>query len=89
VKVAEQVSEVFHRIVELARGTTEAAQQIAIATRQQRQSSEQAVQGARNVADLVKQGVDATGRTNKIAQDLQSVAQALTSVTGRFKVVRS
>ncbi len=89
VKVAEQVSELFQRIVELARGTTEAAQQISIATRQQRQSSEQAVQGARNVADLVKQGVDATGRTHKIAQDLQSVAQALASVTGRFKVVRS
>ncbi len=89
VKVAEQVSEVFRRIVELARGTSEAAQQISIATRQQRQSSEQAVLGARNVADLVKQGVDATGRTNKIAQDLQSVASALTAVTGRFKVMRS
>jgi methyl-accepting chemotaxis protein len=40
-----------------------------VATRQQRQSSEQAVQGARNVVDLVKQGVDATGRTTRIAQD--------------------
>jgi methyl-accepting chemotaxis protein len=89
VQVAEQASEVFQRIVELARGTTEAAQQISIATRQQRQSSEQAVLGARNVADLVKQGVDATGRTTKIAQDLQSVAQALNAVTGKFKVVRS
>ena len=47
---------------------------------------DQAVQGARNVADLVKQGVDATGRTTKIAQDLQSVAQALTELTGKFKV---
>jgi methyl-accepting chemotaxis protein len=89
VKVAEQASEVFSRIVELARGTTEAAQQIAVATRQQRQSSEQAVMGARNVADLVKQGVDATGRTTRIAQDLQTVAQALASVTGKFKVVRT
>lgn len=89
VKVAEQASEVFQRIVELARGTTEAAQQITTATRQQRQSSDQAVQGARNVADLVKQGVDATGRTNRIAQDLQGVAEALTNLTGKFKVVRS
>ena len=47
---------------------------------------EQAVQGARNVADLVKQGVDATGRTTRIAQDLQSSVDALTAVTSRFKV---
>ena len=51
VEVAEQASSVFQRIVELARGTSEAARQITIATRQQRQSSEQAVQGARNVAE--------------------------------------
>ena len=51
-------------------------------------SSEQAVQGARNVADLVKQGVDATGRTTRIAQDLQSAVSALTEVTRRFKVER-
>ena len=44
------------------------------------------MQGARNVADLVKQGVDATGRTTRIAQDLQSSVDALTSVTSRFKV---
>jgi methyl-accepting chemotaxis protein len=44
------------------------------------------VLGARNVADLVKQGVDATGRTTKIAQDLQSVSQALAEVTGKFRV---
>ncbi|HVE86518.1 MAG TPA: methyl-accepting chemotaxis protein [Myxococcales bacterium] len=86
VKVAEQANAVFQRIVELARGTTEAAQQISTATRQQRQSSEQAVTGARNVADLVKQGVDATGRTTRIAQDLQSVARALAELTGKFKV---
>ncbi|MBJ6765706.1 HAMP domain-containing protein [Myxococcaceae bacterium JPH2] len=86
VEVAEQASSVFQRIVELARGTSEAARQITIATRQQRQSSEQAVQGARNVAELVKQGVDATGRTTRIAQDLQAVAEGLTIVTSRFKV---
>jgi methyl-accepting chemotaxis protein len=79
---------VFEQIVELSRGTKEAAQQISVATRQQRQSSEQAVQGARNVADLVKQGVDATGRTTRIAQDLQSAVAALTEVTRRFKVER-
>jgi methyl-accepting chemotaxis protein len=84
--IAEQASVVFQRISELARGTSEAAQQITVATRQQRQSSEQAVDGARNVADLVKQGVDATGRTTRIAQDLEAVAQALAAVTGRFKV---
>jgi hypothetical protein len=33
--------------------------------------------------------VDATGRTNKIAQDLASVAQALSTVTGKFKVDRN
>jgi methyl-accepting chemotaxis protein len=88
VEVAEQASAVFQRIVELARGTSEAARQITIATRQQRQSSEQAVQGARNVADLVKQGVDATGRTTHIAQDLQAVAESLTAITSRFKVAR-
>jgi len=88
VEVAEQASAVFQRIVELARGTSEAARQITIATRQQRQSSEQAVQGARNVAELVKQGVDATGRTTRIAQDLQAVAEGLTAVTGRFKTTR-
>ncbi|PZR05025.1 MAG: methyl-accepting chemotaxis protein [Archangium gephyra] len=84
--VAERAQTAFQQIVELSRGTKEAAQQIAVATRQQRQSSEQAVQGARNVADLVKQGVDATGRTTRIAQDLQSSVDALTTVTGRFKV---
>ncbi|MCP3101792.1 methyl-accepting chemotaxis protein [Myxococcus sp. K15C18031901] len=89
VEVAEQASSVFQRIVELARGTSEAARQITIATRQQRQSSEQAVQGARNVAELVKQGVDATGRTTRIAQDLQAVAEGLTAVTGRFKTTRT
>ncbi|MFY2561525.1 methyl-accepting chemotaxis protein [Corallococcus terminator] len=89
VEVAEQASSVFQRIVELARGTSEAARQITIATRQQRQSSEQAVQGARNVAELVKQGVDATGRTTRIAQDLQAVAEGLTAVTSRFKTTRS
>ncbi len=88
-KVAEQASEVFQRIVELARGTTEAAMQISTATRQQRQSSDQAVQGARNVAELVKQGVDATGRTTLIAQDLEGVAEALSALTGRFKVDRA
>jgi methyl-accepting chemotaxis protein len=88
VEVAEQASSVFQRIVELARGTSEAARQITIATRQQRQSSEQAVQGARNVADLVKQGVDATGRTTRIAQDLQTVADSLTVLTSKFKVAR-
>jgi methyl-accepting chemotaxis protein len=85
VKEAEQANAVFQRIVELARGSTEAAQQISTATRQQRQSTEQAVTGARNVADLVKQGVDATGRTTRIAQDLQSVARALAELTGKFK----
>jgi methyl-accepting chemotaxis protein len=88
VQVAERASTVFEQIVELSRGTKEAAQQISVATRQQRQSSEQAVQGARNVADLVKQGVDATSRTTRIAQDLQSAVSALTEVTRRFKVER-
>ncbi|MBL8934461.1 MAG: methyl-accepting chemotaxis protein [Archangium sp.] len=85
-QIAEQASSSFQQILELSRGTKEAAQQIAVATRQQRQSSEQAVAGARNVADLVKQGVDATGRTTRIAQDLQKSVDALTEVTGRFKV---
>lgn len=87
-RIAEQASSSFQAILELSRGTKEAAQQIAVATRQQRQSSEQAVAGARNVADLVKQGVDATGRTTRIAQDLQKSVDALTAVTGRFKVER-
>jgi len=86
VTVAERAQTSFQQIVELSRGTKEAAQQIAVATRQQRQSSEQAVQGARNVADLVKQGVDATARTTRIAQDLQSSVDALTAVTGKFKL---
>jgi len=85
-QVAEKASSSFLQILELSRGTKEAAQQIAVATRQQRQSSEQAVAGARNVADLVKQGVDATGRTTKIAQDLQASVSALTEVTGKFKI---
>jgi len=89
VAVAERASSAFGQILELARGTKEAAQQIAVATRQQRQSSEQAVAGARNVADLVKQGVDATGRTTHIAHDLQSSVSALTELTGKFKVERS
>jgi methyl-accepting chemotaxis protein len=88
VVVAQQASELFARILELARGTTAAAQQIAVASRQQKQSSEGAVQGARSVADLVKQGVDATGRTTRIAQDLQAVAEALSSVTKKFRVDR-
>lgn len=86
VAVAERASAVFEQIVELSQGTKEAAQQIAVATRQQRQSSEQAVAGARNVADLVKQGVDATGRSTKIAHDLQAAVVALSEVTQRFKV---
>ncbi len=85
-QVAEQASTVFEQILELSRGTTTAAQQIAVATRQQKQSSEQAVAGARNVAELVKRGVDATGRTTRIAQELQASVVALTEVTGRFKV---
>ncbi len=84
--VAERAQDAFGKILELSRGTKEAALQIAVATRQQRQSSEQAVAGARNVADLVKQGVDATGRTTTIAQDLQYNVEALSAVTGRFKV---
>ena len=84
--VAERAQGAFQKILELSRGTKEAALQIAVATRQQRQSSEQAVAGARNVADLVKRGVDATGRTTAIAQDLQVSVDALTAVTGRFKV---
>lgn len=86
VAVAERAQNSFEQILELSRGTKEAAQQIAVATRQQRQSSDQAVQGARNVADLVKQGVDATGRTSRIAQDLQASVDALTAVTGRFTI---
>lgn len=88
VAVAERASSAFEQIVELSRGTKEAAQQIAVATRQQRQSSEQAVAGARNVADLMKQGVDATTRTTRIAQDLQQSVDALTGVTGKFRVER-
>jgi len=88
VAIAERASTAFEQIVELSRGTKEAAQQIAVATRQQRQSSEQAVAGARNVADLMKQGVDATARTTSIAQDLQASVDALTGVTGKFKVER-
>lgn len=88
-RVAERASVSFSQIVELARGTKEAAQQIAVATRQQRESSEQAVTGARNVADLVKQGVDATGRTSRIAKDLETSVDALTGVTGRFKIDRA
>lgn len=88
VVVAQQASELFARILELARGTTVAAQQIAVASKQQRQSSEGAVQGARSVADWVKRGVDATGRTTRIAHDLQAVAEALTSVTKKFRVER-
>lgn len=88
VTVAERAAEVFGQIVELSRGTKEAAQQISVATRQQRQSSEQAVQGARNVADFVKQGVDATTRTTRIAQDLKNAVAALSDVTSKFKVER-
>ncbi len=87
--MAQRASSAFGQILELSRGTKEAAQQIAVATRQQRQSSEQAVRGARNVADLVKQGVDATSRTTRIAQGLQASVTALTEVTGRFKVERA
>lgn len=86
VAVAERAQSAFQQIQELSQGTKDAAQQIAVATRQQRQSSEQAVQGARNVADLVKQGVDATARTSRIAQDLQGSVDALTAVTGKFKI---
>jgi methyl-accepting chemotaxis protein len=89
VTVAERAAEVFGQIVELSRGTKEAAQQISVATRQQRQSSEQAVQGARNVADFVKQGVDATTRTTRIAQDLKQAVAALSDVTKKFKVDRA
>lgn len=89
VTVAERAAEVFGQIVELSRGTKEAAQQISVATRQQRQSSEQAVQGARNVADFVKQGVDATTRTTRIAQDLKQAVAALSDVTRKFKVDRT
>jgi len=89
VAVAERAKDAFQKILELSRGTKEAALQIAVATRQQRQSSEQAVAGARNVADLVKRGVDATGRTTAIAQDLQVSVDALSSVTNRFKVTDS
>jgi methyl-accepting chemotaxis protein len=89
VAVAERAAEVFGQIVELSRGTKEAAQQISVATRQQRQSSEQAVQGARNVADFVKQGVDATTRTTRIAQDLKQAVAALSDVTRKFKVDRA
>ena len=89
VRVAERAQEVFAQIVELSRGTKEAAQQIAVASRQQRTSSEQAVQGARNVADFVKQGVDATTRTTRIAQDLKEAVAALADVTRKFKVDRS
>ncbi len=88
VAAAERASSAFGQIHELARGTKEAAQQIAVATKQQRESSEQAVLGARNVADLVKQGVDATGRTTRIAHDLQASVSALTELTGKFKVER-
>jgi methyl-accepting chemotaxis protein len=89
VTVAERAAEVFGQIVELSRGTKEAAQQISVATRQQRQSSEQAVQGARNVADFVKQGVDATTRTTRIAHDLKAAVAALSDVTRKFKVDRA
>ena len=40
------------------------------------------------MAELVKQGVDATGRTTRIAQDLQNVADSLTVLTSKFKVAR-
>jgi methyl-accepting chemotaxis protein len=85
-EVSEQARALFQRIVELSRGTREAAGQIAVATREQRKASEEAVLEARNVAELTKRGVDATGRTHRIAQDLRGVAQALTDVTARFKV---
>lgn len=88
VVVAAQASELFARILELARGTSMAAQQIAIASKQQQASSVGAVQGARDVASLLQKGVDATGRTTRIAQDLQTVAEALSSVTKKFRVDR-
>jgi methyl-accepting chemotaxis protein len=86
VAVAQKAVGSFAQILELSKGTREAAQQIAIATRQQRESSSQAVEGARSVADLVKQGVDATSRTTQIATDLQASVAALTAVTNRFSV---
>lgn len=85
VLVAEQASEVFQRISELANGTTDAARQIAVATRQQQQASTEAVNGARSIAELVHRGVEANNRTTLIASDLQTVAQALQDVTRRFK----
>jgi methyl-accepting chemotaxis protein len=85
-EVSEQARVLFQRIVELSSGTREAAGQITVATREQRRSSEEAVAEALGVAELVKRGVDATGRTHRIAQDLRGAAQALTDVTGRFKL---
>lgn len=85
VSVAEQASEVFRRISELASSTTQSARQIAVATRQQQQASTEAVTGARSIAELVQKGVEANSRTTHIAGDLQSVSQALQDVTKRFK----
>jgi methyl-accepting chemotaxis protein len=85
-QVAEEASSAFGQILELSRGTQDAAERINVASKQQRQSSEQAVEGARNLADLVKRGVVATEKTTHIGNDLRASVNALTDIANRFKI---
>lgn len=86
VEVADRASKAFREIEEVAASTSRAALQISVASKQQKVSSEEAVQGARNVANLVNDGVAATQRSSHIAQDLKGVATALADVTRKFRV---
>ncbi len=84
--LADLAATKFEQIFVRARGTSATAQQISLASKEQRRTSEDAANGAQSISALVKRGVDATRRTQTIAEQLRSVAGALSQVTQRFKV---
>ncbi len=84
--VADKAALAFAQMLDFSKGTKTAAQRIAVAAKQQRQSSEQAVQGSNNITELVRRGVDATQKTVSIAGGLQTSVTALTAMASRFKV---
>lgn len=87
--IAVEASARFEEILARVRGTTDAAQQISVASKEQQRTSEEAAKGARNVSDLVRKGAEASRRTQEIANQLRGVAEALSQVTRRFKVPRA
>ncbi|MBI4863282.1 MAG: methyl-accepting chemotaxis protein, partial [Candidatus Riflebacteria bacterium] len=89
VELANRSGASLAEILSLAEQTTRFSQQISIATRQQKDGSERCVDSMREIADGCNRTATSARDTAGVVDELNSLAEELRSLVGRFNLTRS